>query len=681
MGRRRRSEVLTQAIMASAPDAVVVVDDDGAVVEFNPAAERMFGVRRDTVIGSELSDGMLLPSPSSERAPLDGNYEATARRSDGATFPAEVSTAPVVGVDARLRVLYVRDISERRRAQRAVYDLAAIIESSDDAIISKTLEGVIESWNAGAERLYGHTAAEAIGQRISLVEPLGRPDQSPAVLALIRRGRPIENLETVRVRKDGAEVHVSLTVSPIVDARGRVIAAAEIGRDITARKRADQRVAYLAYHDDLTGLPNRLMFGEHLDLALARAQRHGRQVAVLYVDLDDFKQVNDTYGHDAGDQLLRQIARRLERVTRATDLVARHGGDEFIVLVADLPAGPDPAARDIARTIAAHVEQALAAPAVLDGATISAGGSVGIAVYPEDATTSDALLRRADAAMYQSKELSQMSESVTAAAAPTGAAHLPLTARMQLALERGEFVLHYQPILRLEDMRMVGVEALIRWNHPDEGLLAPSAFIPLAERTDLITAISDWVIDEVCRASRPWVERHEDIRAAVNLPIARWHPDAAERLLQTIRANGLDPSQIVVEVSESSAMTDPDRTQPILHDLHRHGVRLAIDDFGTGHSSLSRLTEMPVSTLKIDRAFVRDIPGGSHANAIATTIIQLARNIGAEALAEGIETPEQCEFLKLEGCTLGQGFLFSPAVPEDEVEQLFRRFDRTLAGR
>jgi diguanylate cyclase (GGDEF)-like protein/PAS domain S-box-containing protein len=680
MGRRRRSEVLTQAILASAPDAVVVVDDDGSVVEFNPAAERMFGVRRDTVVGSALEDGMLQPSSPSDRGPVDGSYEATATRSDGATFPAEVSTAPIIGVDARLRVLYVRDISERRRAQRAVYDLAAIIESSEDAIISKTLDGVIESWNAGAERLYGHTAAEAIGRRISLVEPLGRPDESPAVLALIRRGRPIENLETVRVRKDGAEVHVSLTVSPIVDARGRVIAAAEIGRDITARKRADQRVAYLAYHDDLTGLPNRLMFGEHLDLALARAQRHGRQVAVLYVDLDDFKQVNDTYGHEAGDQLLRQIARRLERATRATDLVARHGGDEFIVLVADLPAGPDPAAREIARTIAAHVEQALAAPAVLDGATITAGGSVGIAVYPEDATTSDALLRQADAAMYQSKELSQLTAGVVSAA-PTAAAHLPLTARMQIALERGEFVLHYQPILRLEDMRMVGVEALIRWNHPDEGLLAPSAFIPLAERTDLITAISDWVIDEVCRASRPWVQRREDIRAAVNLPIARWQPDAAERLLHTIRANGLDPSQIVVEVSESSAMTDPDRTQPILHDLHRHGVRLAIDDFGTGHSSLSRLTEMPVSTLKIDRAFVRDIPGGSHANAIATTIIQLARNIGAEALAEGIETLDQCEFLKREGCTLGQGFLFSPAVPEDEVERLFRRFDRTPAGR
>ena len=198
MGRRRRSEVLTQALLASAPDAVVVVDDDGSVVEFNPAAERMFGVRRETVIGSALDGGMLLPSSPSERVPLDGSYEATATRSDGATFPAEVSTAPVVGVDARLQVLYVRDISERRRAERAVYDLAAIIESSEDAIISRTLDGVIESWNAGAERLYGHTAAEAIGRRISLVEPLGRADQSPAVLALLRRGRPIENLETVR---------------------------------------------------------------------------------------------------------------------------------------------------------------------------------------------------------------------------------------------------------------------------------------------------------------------------------------------------------------------------------------------------------------------------------------------------------------------------------------------------
>jgi diguanylate cyclase (GGDEF)-like protein len=458
-----------------------------------------------------------------------------------------------------------------------------------------------------------------------------------------------------------------------------VIGAAEIGRDITARKQVDRRVAYLAYHDDLTGLPNRLMFAEHLDLALARAQRHGREVAVLYVDLDGFKHVNDTYGHEAGDQLLRQVARRLERATRATDLVARHGGDEFLVLAADLPADGEPSARAIAHTIASHIEDALAAPAAVAGATISAGGSVGIAVYPEDAGSRDELLRLADAAMYRSKER---------AGAPPGApaagdvkAQVPLTARMQLALERNEFVLHYQPILRLEDMRMVGVEALIRWNHPDDGMLAPAAFIPVAERTDLITSISEWVVDEVCRVSRPWATGEMRIQAAVNLPIARWGRDSADRLLATIRASGLEPGQIVVEVSESSAMVEPDRTQAILHDLHRNGVKLAIDDFGTGHSSLSRLTEMPVSTLKIDRAFVRDIPDSPHANAIATTIIQLARNIGAEALAEGIETPEQCEFLKREGCTLGQGFLFSPAVPADEIEPLFRRFDREPAGR
>jgi diguanylate cyclase (GGDEF)-like protein len=457
-----------------------------------------------------------------------------------------------------------------------------------------------------------------------------------------------------------------------------VIGAAEIGRDITARKLAEQRVAYLAYHDDLTGLPNRLMFAEHLDLALARAQRHRHAVAVLYVDLNDFKHTNDSHGHQAGDQLLRQIARRLERATRATDLVARHGGDEFLVLVADLPIDSSPGPREIAQTIADHVGQALAAPAAIDGATIPAGGSVGIALYPDDATGRDELLRRADAAMYRSKELARRSPP---AGTGNGAGQVPLTARMQLALERGEFVLHYQPILRLEDMHMVGVEALIRWNHPDDGLLAPSAFIPLAERTDLITAISEWVVDEVCRVSRPWAQADMHIMAAVNLPIARWHPDAADRLLRTIHASGLDPSQIVVEVSESSVMTEPDRTQAILHDLHRHGIKLAIDDFGTGHSSLSRLTEMPVSTLKIDRAFVRDIPGSPHANAIATTIIQLARNIGAEALAEGIETTDQYEFLKREGCTLGQGFLFSPAVPAEDVEPLYRRFDREPAAR
>jgi diguanylate cyclase (GGDEF)-like protein len=498
------------------------------------------------------------------------------------------------------------------------------------------------------------------------------------MLALVRRGRAVEGLETLRVRRDGSEVHVSLSVSPIVDAAGEVIGVAEIGRDITARKQVDRRVAYLAYHDDLTGLPNRLMFAEHLDLALARAQRHGRELAVLYVDLDDFKHVNDTYGHEAGDRLLRQVARRLERATRATDLVARHGGDEFLVLAADLPAEGSPSAREIAHTIADHIAHALSVPATIDGTTIAAGGSVGIAVYPEDAGSRDELLRRADAAMYRSKEVARRSPG---AGPGWGGGQVPLTARMQLALERGEFVLHYQPILRLEDMRMVAVEALIRWNHPDDGLLAPAAFIPVAERTDLITAISEWVLDEVCRVSRPWATGEMGIQAAVNIPIARWSRDAADRLLRTIRAGGLEPGQIIVEVSESSAMVEPDRTQAILHDLHGKGVKLAIDDFGTGHSSLSRLTEMPVWTLKIDRAFVRDIPSSTHANAIATTIIQLARNIGAQALAEGVETPEQCDFLKREGCTLGQGFLFSPAVPADEVEPLFRRFDREPARR
>jgi diguanylate cyclase (GGDEF)-like protein/PAS domain S-box-containing protein len=674
--RSDRHDALSRAVMASAPDAIVVVDEDGTVVELNPAAERMFGRRRDATVGQPVVDGMLTVDTAWER---EGRHEVTARRAGGETFPAEVSAAPVVGLAERLHVLHVRDLGERRRSERAVSDLAAIVQSSDDAIVSLSPEGLIESWNPGAERLYGYTPAEAIGRPISIVEPRGRPGETPAVLALVRRGQAVEGLETLRVRRDGSEVHVSVSVSPIVDAGGEVIGVAEIGRDITARKQVDRRVAYLAYHDDLTGLPNRLMFAEHLDLALARAQRHGREVAVLYVDLDDFKHVNDTYGHEAGDQLLRQVARRLERATRATDLVARHGGDEFLVLAADLPVEGSPSAREIAHTIADHIAHALSVPATIDGTTISAGGSVGIAVYPEDASSRDELLRRADAAMYRSKELARRSPG--AAAAGNGGLPVPLTARMQLALERGEFVLHYQPILRLEDMRMVAVEALIRWNHPDDGLLAPAAFIPVAERTDLITAISEWVLDEACRVSRPWATGEMGIQAAVNIPIARWSRDAADRLLRTIRASGLEPGQIVVEVSESSAMVEPDRTQAILHDLHSKGVKLAIDDFGTGHSSLSRLTEMPVSTLKIDRAFVRDIPDSTHANAIATTIIQLARNIGAEALAEGIETPEQCEFLKREGCTLGQGFLFSPAVPADEVEPLFRRFDREPARR
>ena len=346
MRRRRRPGTLSEVIVASAPDAVIVVDEQGTVTEWNRAAERLLGRSRRDAVGAALDASMLLPvaAPDAEEPfwSRNGRHEATAVRPDGETFPAEVLVGPVVGADAMLRVLHVRDIGERWRSRRAVYDLAAIIESSDDAIVSLTTDGMIESWNPGAETLYGYAASEALGRRISLVEPLGRPDDSRAVLPLIRRGEAVKSFETVRVRKDGTEVHVSLTITPIVDAAGTVIAAAEIGRDITARKQAERRVAYLAYHDDLTGLPNRLMFAEHLDLALARAQRHGYAVAVLYVDLDDFKHTNDTFGHEAGDELLRQVARRLERATRATDLVARHGGDEFLVLIADLPADSSP---------------------------------------------------------------------------------------------------------------------------------------------------------------------------------------------------------------------------------------------------------------------------------------------------------------------------------------------------
>ena len=303
-----------------------------------------------------------------------------------------------------------------------------------------------------------------------------------------------------------------------------MIAAAEIGRDITARKLAEQRVAYLAYHDDLTGLPNRLMFAEHLDLALARAQRHGRgSPCSTSTSTTSSTRTTPTGTRRATSCCARSPAGSSGRRGRpiwSPATAATSSSSWSPTCRPDASPGP----REIAQTIAEHVEQALAAPAAIDGATITAGGSVGIALYPDDATDRDELLRRADAAMYRSKERAE--RMPPAAGGTNGAAQVPLTARMQLALERGEFVLHYQPILRLDDMRMVGVEALIRWNHPDDGLLAPSAFIPLAERTDLITAISDWVIDEVCRASRPWVLGEMNIQAAVNLPIARWHPDA-----------------------------------------------------------------------------------------------------------------------------------------------------------
>ncbi|HEX2587661.1 MAG TPA: EAL domain-containing protein [Gaiellales bacterium] len=677
----RDTEARTSAIVNAALDSIIGIDGSGHITEFNPAAEATFGRRREEVLGMELRE-LLVPDDAGEPGsnvidrmlsgaepePLGRVVEAVGLDASGREFPVELAVAQVDVPGAPAFSVFLRDVTESRRAQDAARQLAAIVETTGDAILSKSLDGTILTWNRGAELLYGYTAEEAIGSPITMLAPPDRVDEADEILRRVGAGERIDGLETVRRRKDGSLVDVSLTVSPLERHDGTVGGASVIARDITERRRTAEQIAHLAYHDQLTGLPNRTMFHEHLETALARADRHGLAVAVLFIDLDNFKLVNDSFGHEAGDDLLRDFGERLTSVTRATDIVARQGGDEFLVLVPDLEidgGGMEPRALEVVASIEQKVRSVLETPFRVAGTEVHVGLSIGVSIYPIDATDREQLLRNADTAMYIGK--GRLERDVSAE--PEHArGRLEMLREMRRAVEQHEFELYFQPIVELDTRRLVGVETLVRWRDPRGELVLPEAFIPLAERSGLIEPITREVIDGACLQARRWADRGADMIVTFNLPPGLWSPGMVETLLESARRAGIEPDRMMIEVTESTAMVQPARAASTVRLLRKHGIRLAIDDFGTGHSSLGRLRDLPVSTLKIDRSFVADLPRDRGSAAIVTAIIQLAHSLGVQPLAEGIETQEQLDFLIAQGCRLGQGYLLGRPAPADDID-------------
>jgi diguanylate cyclase (GGDEF)-like protein/PAS domain S-box-containing protein len=459
--------------------------------------------------------------------------------------------------------------------------------------------------------------------------------------------------------------------------------------DITERKKAEEQVAFLAYHDKLTGLPNRAMFEELLDLAMARARRHELSVAVIYADLDNFKLVNDSLGHEAGDELLRQLADRLREATRETDLVARQGGDEFLLLLADLerdvvgPASdPTDGAMLIAETVANRIHDSLRQPFVLNGVECHASVSLGIALFPQDSSDLRGVLKNADTAMYQSKTMGPGGYVLYSEDTGDPMSRLSFSTRLRKAVESRNWILHYQPVVDLARGDIVGVEALLRWQDPNGGLIPPGEFIPLAEEMGLIEVIGDWVIEELCRQDAEWRRDGLSLEMNFNLsPRQLWQSEVVEKVMRPVEAFGADPSNMILEITESTAMTDPERTQRLLWEFHAQGFRVALDDFGTGYSSLSRLKHLPVDILKIDRSLVRDVAFDVEAGSMVRAIIQLADGLGMTPLAEGVETEQEWRFLTDHGCGLAQGYHFSRPVPASEITAQYHRSGlRLLAG-
>jgi diguanylate cyclase (GGDEF)-like protein/PAS domain S-box-containing protein len=669
------------SVLEATPECLVVTAMDGRIVFANRRAQELTGFDRSQLVGSSVE--MLLADGLS--AESETTFESECRRSDGGAVSVEVHLGRIDGPE-HLLLVTLRDMTELKEGREARFEAEAkyralideipavvyldpIDENADSIYVSPQVTSLIgvspETWLSDPYCWRNHVHAEDI-ERVweEYIEACTH--------------HTTLNHEYRMVHEDGTVKWVLEQAATIRNENDQPWLIQGVIFDITQRKTAEEQIAFLAYHDSLTGLPNRVLFEEMLAGAIARARRHDLGVGVIFLDLDNFKLVNDSLGHQAGDQLLTELAGRLQMCTRETDLVARLGGDEFLLLLSDLERGSgsvhqDDLSMQVAESIAMRVHEALREPFHLGGAEFYASASLGISLFPRDSLDAPSLLKNADAAMYESKRNAPGGHMVFSSDDDDPMERLSLSTRLRRAVESQHWVLHYQPIMDLGEDRVMGVEALIRWDDPNSGIVPPGEFIPLAEEMGLIDAVGDWVVDEIASQHRAWCEDGLDLQVSFNLsPRQLSSPNLAEHILEKLRAGGLDPSRVMVEITESTAMADPDRTQRILTELRMWGLTLAIDDFGTGYSSLARLKHMPVQVLKIDRSFVRDVNSDRELAGMVRAMIQLAQSLGMTPLAEGVETKGERDFLRANGCRLAQGFLFSRPVPPSEIAGLVR---------
>ena len=846
------------SIVSSAMDGIIALDEQQRIVLFNGAAERMFGRAAAETLGQPID--VLLPERFRAAHPRHveafGDSHATQRtmgnlgavyglRANGEEFPLEAAISQATIDGRRIYTAILRDISERLRVEEALHASRtltnSIVESSYDAIIGKTLDGIIISWNAGAEELFGYPAAEAIGRSLLMLFPPERMEEEAEILARIARGERVEHLETERIHKSGRRLQVSVTTSPLRDSRGRIIGASKIARDVTEQKRAhdkvlrlnrihtvlssinalivrsrdrrdllesacriaveqgnfgaawiglieedsanlrtaawagldiahlagderamnecisqgigivaraihEKRPAYsndlaaepqatftprmraaldhgfrsfialplmlrhkaigvmqlfarecgvidetelrllteiagdisfalehieqekelhhLAYHDPLTGLLNRDYLSERLEQAIRNARHNGHGLALLIGDIKDFRQINETWGRQAGDQILRALAKRLTKLSPEPENVARMGADCYAGMIAGFRS-----ATDLAALIERSLSGLLGDPYHVDGREIHISLRVGIAVFPEDGADAESLLRNAEAAHRSVKNAPRQylfyEPEMNARVAQT----LRLESKLRAAAERQQFVLHYQPIVSAERSgEITGLEALLRWQDPEQGLVYPDNFVPMLEDTGLIVNVGEWVIRQALLQQKAWRASAVNVpRIAVNISaIQLQHADFVDRALDILSAM---PGTIDFEITESVLMHTVEDNIEKLQRLRGRGISIAIDDFGIGYSSLSYLTRLPVNTVKIDRTFVSKMTADAQSMAVFSAIISLARALRLKVVAEGVETEEQARFLRLLGCDELQGYLFGRPASAEEVSR------------
>jgi diguanylate cyclase (GGDEF)-like protein/PAS domain S-box-containing protein len=553
---------------------------------------------------------------------------------------------------------------ERLRADEALRESEAtqraLLDAIPDLMFRLRRDGTFLDFNAPDAQELMVPPSQFLGRRIAQVWP---PDMAGPAMESLERAFASRRTQTYEYKLDvrGEMRHYEGRIAVCGSDEALLIV-----RDISERKRAEEQIRNLAYHDGLTGLPNRILFNDRLTIAVAQAHRHGHRLAVLFLDVDRFKLINDSLGHSLGDRLLQGVAERLKGCVREGDTVARLGGDEFTLLLPEITRALDVV------NVAEKILEAVKLPFRLEGRELFVSASMGISLYPDDGVNAETLVKNADAAMYRAKEQGRDNYRLYAPAMnATALERLALESSLRKALSQGELVVYYQPLVDLRIGRVHGVEALLRWRHPERGLMAPSDFIPLAELTGQILAMGPWVLRTACAQVKYWHERgHGDLSVAVNISARQFQqPDLVAQVKRALRDTGLDPRYLDLEITESNAMQNAEATVQTLRELKDIGVRISIDDFGIGYSSLSYLKRLPIDTLKIDQSFVRDITVDPDDAAIATAVIAMAHTLKLKVVAEGVETEGQGVFLAARHCDRMQGYLFSAPLPPDECEE------------
>ncbi|MDD0839814.1 EAL domain-containing protein [Curvibacter sp. HBC61] len=785
-----------ESVLRGCDDAIITKSLDGVVTSWNPAAERIFGYTEAEMVGQSLL--VLFPKDrlNEERfiiekvmlGELVDHFETVRLRKDGLPIHVSVTISPirdefgqVVGASK-----IARDITEHMQLLEHLRYFKALVDSTSDAVISKTTEGIVTSWNAAAERLFGYRPEEMLGQPLLRLIPPDRGHEEDEILAKIRAGQRIQHFETVRQTKAGQLVPVSVCISPIHDAQGQVQGASKIVRDISTQKALEarlrltasvfthanegiaitdpqgqlvdvnqafsditgyardevlgktplffrsgrdgpevfvpllrdlraqgrcqgeiwsrrkngeayaglltvsqvcdaqgqvqnyvalfadvtsirvqqERLEHIAHFDALTNLPNRLLLSDRLRQAMVQCRRSQQSLAVVYLDLDGFKAINDRHGHDVGDAYLIAVAQQMKQALRECDTLARMGGDEFVAVLSDVSSA------EACGQLVERILHACATPLPVAGLCLQASASIGVTLFPQDDVDADQLLRHADQAMYEAKQSGKnrlhIFDPVQDAELKSRAGSL---AELRQALNAGEFELYYQPKVHMREGRVVGAEALIRWNHPERGLLLPAAFLPLINGHLLEELLGDWVLEQGLRQASTWQRQGLDLQLSINIGARQIQRPGFTAHLAACLASypNVPPGRIELEVLESNALDDIEQVSRIMRECHQMGLRFAVDDFGTGYSSLTYLRRLPAETLKIDQSFVRDMLDDAEDLAIVQGVIGLAQAFRREVVAEGVETQAQGTQLLAMGCELAQGHAIARPMRADEL--------------